>query len=77
MTQYQVKDPDGVVHRIKAMTHVLDSNGLTLYASSCRACPESVEHGFNRHSLIEGMQDERNRGSTLPRLASRRGEPFI
>ncbi|PIK76372.1 hypothetical protein [Pseudomonas sp. 382] len=34
MTQYQVKDPDGVVHRIEAVTHVLDSNGLTLYASA-------------------------------------------
>ena len=34
MTQYQVKDPDGVVHRIEALTHVLDSNGLTLYASA-------------------------------------------
>lgn len=34
MTQYEVKDPDGQVHRIEALTHVLDSNGLTLYASA-------------------------------------------
>lgn len=34
MTQYEVKDSDGQVHRIEAVTHVLDSNGLTLYASA-------------------------------------------
>lgn len=34
MSQYEVKDPDGAVHRIEAVTHVLDSNGLTLYASA-------------------------------------------
>lgn len=34
MTQYEIKDPDGQVHRIEAVTHVLDSNGLTLYASA-------------------------------------------
>lgn len=34
MTQYQIKDTDGQVHRIEAVTHVLDSNGLTLYASA-------------------------------------------
>lgn len=34
MTQYEVKDYDGQVHRIEAVTHVLDSNGLTLYASA-------------------------------------------
>lgn len=33
MIQYQVKDLDGVVHHIEAVTHVLDSNGLTLYSS--------------------------------------------
>ncbi|WP_442108198.1 hypothetical protein [Pseudomonas sp. NUPR-001] len=31
---YEVKDPDGQVHRIGALTHVLDSNGLTLYATA-------------------------------------------
>lgn len=34
MTQYEVKTPDGLVHRIEAVTHVLDSNGLTLYVSA-------------------------------------------
>lgn len=34
MTQYQVKTPDGVVHRIEAVTHVNDSLGLTLYATA-------------------------------------------
>ncbi|WP_176506153.1 hypothetical protein [Pseudomonas urethralis] len=34
MTQYEIKDTDGQVHRIEAVTHVLDSNGLTLYASA-------------------------------------------
>ncbi|WP_207877459.1 hypothetical protein [Pseudomonas sp. 32_A] len=34
MSQYEIKDPDGQVHRIEAVTHVLDSNGLTLYASA-------------------------------------------
>lgn len=37
MTQYQVQTPDGQVHRIEAYTHVLDSNGLTLYASGSAA----------------------------------------
>jgi hypothetical protein len=32
MSQYEIKDPDGQVHRIEAVNHVLDSNGLTLYA---------------------------------------------
>lgn len=31
MTQYQVQTPDGQVHSIEAYTHMLDSNGLTLY----------------------------------------------
>lgn len=31
---YEVKTPDGVVHRIDALTHVLDSNGLTLYVTA-------------------------------------------
>lgn len=30
---YEVKTPDGVVHRIDALTHVLDSNGLSLYVT--------------------------------------------
>ncbi|WJR24947.1 hypothetical protein LU687_011370 [Pseudomonas asiatica] len=34
MSQYEIKDPDGQIHRIEAVTHVLDSNGLTLYASA-------------------------------------------
>ncbi|MDM9555607.1 hypothetical protein QU926_18460 [Pseudomonas asiatica] len=34
MTKYEVKTPDGLVHRIEALTHVLDSNGLTLYVSA-------------------------------------------
>jgi len=34
-------------------------------------------HGLNRHSLVEGMQDERDRGPALPRLASRRGESVV
>lgn len=33
MSQYEVKDPDGQVHRIEALTHTNDSLGLTLYAS--------------------------------------------
>lgn len=33
MTQYEVKDPDGVVHRIEALNHTNDSLGLTLYAA--------------------------------------------
>ncbi|WP_332774424.1 hypothetical protein [Pseudomonas sp. ESBL1] len=33
MAQYEVKTFDGVVHRIEAVTHVLDSNGLTFYAN--------------------------------------------
>lgn len=33
-TTYEVKTPDGLVHRIEALTHVHDSNGLTLYASA-------------------------------------------
>ncbi|MNC03779.1 hypothetical protein D3C81_1680850 [compost metagenome] len=33
MAQYEIKDPDGQIHRIEAVNHVLDSNGLTLYAS--------------------------------------------
>lgn len=37
MAQYEVKDPDGQVHRIEAVTHVLDSNGLTLYATGSAA----------------------------------------
>lgn len=37
MTQYQVQTPDGQVHRIEAYTHVLDSYGLTLYASGSAA----------------------------------------
>lgn len=31
---YEVKTTDGVVHRIDALTHVLDSNGLTLYVTA-------------------------------------------
>lgn len=30
MAQYEVKTPDGVLHDIEAVTHVRDSNGLTL-----------------------------------------------
>lgn len=37
MTKYEVKTPDGVVHRIEASTHVLDSNGLTLYVDGGKA----------------------------------------
>ncbi|MFV3290183.1 hypothetical protein ACNFBR_15730 [Pseudomonas sp. NY11955] len=33
MSQYEIKDPDGQIHRIEAVGHVLDSNGLTLYAT--------------------------------------------
>ncbi len=33
MSQYEIKDPDGQIHRIEAINHVLDSNGLTLYAT--------------------------------------------
>lgn len=33
MAQYEIKDPDGQIHRIEAVNHVLDSNGLTLYAT--------------------------------------------
>lgn len=33
MSQYEVKDPDGQVHRIEALNHTNDSLGLTLYAS--------------------------------------------
>lgn len=34
MIKYEVKTPDGLMHRIEAVTHVHDSNGLTLYASA-------------------------------------------
>lgn len=30
MTKYEVSTPDGVLHIIEAVTHVRDSNGLTL-----------------------------------------------
>lgn len=33
MSQYEVKDPDGQVHRIEAINHTNDSLGLTLYAA--------------------------------------------
>lgn len=34
MTKYEVKDPYGQVHTIEASSHVLDSNGLSLYVSA-------------------------------------------
>lgn len=33
-TTYEVKTPDGLMHRIEAVTHTLDSNGLNLYAAN-------------------------------------------
>lgn len=31
MISYEIKTPDGLIHRIEALNHVNDSLGLTLY----------------------------------------------
>ncbi|QBF27168.1 hypothetical protein EXN22_16260 [Pseudomonas tructae] len=37
MTSYEVSTPDGVLHLIEAVTHVRDSNGLTLLVDGGKA----------------------------------------
>ncbi|MNJ61497.1 hypothetical protein D3C77_572890 [compost metagenome] len=37
MTRYEISTPDGLLHRVDAMTHVRDTNGLTLYVEGGKA----------------------------------------
>lgn len=37
MIQYEIKTPDGQIHRIEAMNHTNDSLGLTLYMTGSAA----------------------------------------
>lgn len=37
MTKYEVSTPDGVLHRIEAVTHTRDTNGLTLLVDGGKA----------------------------------------
>ncbi|MCO7563559.1 hypothetical protein NJI34_00260 [Pseudomonas sp. S 311-6] len=37
MTTYEVGTPDGILHTIEAITHVRDSNGLTLLVDGGKA----------------------------------------
>lgn len=37
MSQYEVSTPDGVLHRVEAVTRVRDSNGLTLLVEGGKA----------------------------------------
>ncbi|MFJ1336772.1 hypothetical protein ACIKP7_01370 [Pseudomonas caricapapayae] len=37
MTKYEVSTPDGVLHRIDAVTHTRDTNGLTLLVDGGKA----------------------------------------
>ena len=53
MTKYEVKTSDGVIHRIEASTHVLDSNGLTLYVDGGKAVAIFAKFEWMREAAAE------------------------
>ncbi|WP_442108705.1 hypothetical protein [Pseudomonas sp. NUPR-001] len=53
MTKYEVKTADGVIHRIEASTHVLDSNGLTLYVDGGKAVAIFAKFEWMREAATE------------------------